>query len=170
MIIPVNKPLIAKNAQKYVLDCIKTGWISSAGQYIDKFEKKFAQFVNCKYALTCTNGTAALHLALEALDIKKGDEVIVIAGRSKGLRGNVLKRLDDNRLLVENVNMVKKHVKGNPRSGEGGGIIDQESPIQVSNVMLFNPNTQKGDRVGFKTLEDDRKVRYFKSNGEVIDI
>lgn len=102
--------------------------------------------------------------------IKKGDEVIVIAGRSKGLRGNVLKRLDDDRLLVENVNMVKKHVKGNPRSGESGGIIEQEAPIQRSNVMMFNPNTQKGDRVGFKTLEDNRKVRYFKSNGEVIDI
>ena len=102
--------------------------------------------------------------------IKKGDEVIVIAGRSKGQRGNVLKRVGDDRLLVENVNMVKKHVKGNPRSGETGGIVDQESPIQVSNVMLFNPHTQKGDRVGIKTLEDDRKVRYFKSNGEVVDI
>ena len=102
--------------------------------------------------------------------IRKGDEVIVIAGRSKGQRGNVLRRLDDGRLLVENVNMVKKHVKGNPRSGEAGGIIDQESPIAASNVMLFNPHTQKGDRVGIKTLEDDRKVRYFKSNGEVVDI
>ena len=102
--------------------------------------------------------------------IKKGDEVIVIAGRSKGLRGNVLNTLGQDRLLVENVNMVKKHVKGNPRTGEGGGIVDQESPIQRSNVMLFNPNTQKGDRVGFRTLEDNRKVRYFKSNGEVVDI
>ncbi|MCH7881934.1 MAG: 50S ribosomal protein L24 [Proteobacteria bacterium] len=102
--------------------------------------------------------------------IKKGDEVVVIAGRSKGRRGNVLKQLDDGRLLVENVNMVKKHVKGNPRSGESGGIIEQEAPIQRSNVMMFNPNTQKGDRVGFRTLEDNRKVRYFKSNGEVIDI
>ena len=102
--------------------------------------------------------------------IKKGDEVIVITGRSKGQRGNVLKKVDENRLLVENVNMVKKHVKGNPRSGDAGGIIDQESPIQISNVMLFNPHTQKGDRVGIKTLEDDRKVRYFKSNGEVVDI
>jgi large subunit ribosomal protein L24 len=102
--------------------------------------------------------------------IKKGDEVIVIAGRSKGQRGNVLRRIGEDRLMVENVNMVKKHVKGNPRSGETGGIIDQESPIQISNVMLFNPHTQKGDRVGIKTLEDDRKVRYFKSNGEVVDI
>lgn len=102
--------------------------------------------------------------------IRKGDEVIVIAGRSKGQRGNVLKRLEDGRLLVENVNMVKKHVKGNPRSGETGGITDQESPIQVSNVMLFNPHTQKGDRVGFKTLQDNRKVRFFKSNGEVVDV
>jgi large subunit ribosomal protein L24 len=102
--------------------------------------------------------------------IKKGDEVIVIAGRSKGQRGNVLKRLDDDRLLVENVNMVKKHVKGNPRAGESGGIVNKEAPIQQSNVMLFNPHTQKGDRVGFKTLEDNRKVRYFKSNDEVVDI
>ncbi len=102
--------------------------------------------------------------------IKQGDEVIVIAGRSKGQRGNVLKRLDENRLLVENVNMVKKHVKGNPRSGENGGIVDKEAPIQISNVMIFNPHTQKGDRVGFRTLEDNRKVRFFKSNGEVIDI
>ncbi|MCP4488359.1 MAG: 50S ribosomal protein L24 [Gammaproteobacteria bacterium] len=102
--------------------------------------------------------------------IKQGDEVIVIAGRSKGQRGNVVKKLDETRLLVENVNMVKKHVKGNPRTGENGGIIDKEAPIQISNVMLFNPHTQKGDRVGFKTLEDNRKVRFFKSNGEVIDI
>ena len=102
--------------------------------------------------------------------IKKGDEVIVIAGRSKGQRGSVLKRVGEDRLLVENVNMVKKHTKGNPRSGEAGGIIDQEAPIDASNVMLFNPHTQKGDRVGFKTLEDNRKVRYFKSNDEVVDI
>jgi len=102
--------------------------------------------------------------------IKKGDEVVVVAGRSKGQRGSVLKRLEDGRLLVENVNMVKKHTKGNPRSGEAGGIIDQEAPIDASNVMLFNPHTQKGDRVGFKTLEDKRKVRYFMSNGEVVDV
>ena len=102
--------------------------------------------------------------------IKQGDEVVVIAGRSKGQRGTVLKRVDENRLLVENVNMVKKHVKGNPRTGETGGIMDKESPIQQSNVMLFNPHTQKADRVGFKTLEDNRKVRYFKSNGEVVDV
>ncbi len=102
--------------------------------------------------------------------IKQGDEVVVIAGRSKGQRGTVLRRVDEDRLIVENVNMVEKHVKGNPRTGETGGIIDKESPIQQSNVMLFNPHTQKGDRVGFKTLEDNRKVRYFKSNGEVVDV
>ena len=102
--------------------------------------------------------------------IRKGDEVIVIAGRSKGQRGAVLKRLDDNRLLVENVNMVKKHVKPNPNTGETGGIIDREAPIHQSNVMIFNPQTEQGDRVGFKVLEDNRKVRYFKSNGEVIDV
>ncbi len=102
--------------------------------------------------------------------IRKGDEVVVIAGRSKGQRGSVLKRLEDGRLLVENVNMVKKHVKPNPNAGQTGGIIDQEAPIDQSNVMIYNPNTEQGDRVGFKTLEDNRKVRYFKSNGEVIDI
>lgn len=102
--------------------------------------------------------------------IRKGDEVIVIAGRSKGKRGTVLKRLDENRLLVENVNMVKKHVKPNPNSGETGGIIEREAPIHQSNVMIFNPNTEKGDRVGIKTLDDNRKVRYFKGNGEVIDV
>lgn len=102
--------------------------------------------------------------------IKKGDEVIVIAGRSKGQRGTVLKRIDENRLMVENVNMVKKHVKPNPNAGETGGIIDRESPINQSNVMIFNPSTEKGDRVGIKVLEDNRKVRYYKSNGEVIDV
>ncbi len=102
--------------------------------------------------------------------IKKGDEVIVIAGRSKGQRGAVLKRLEDGRLLVENVNMVKKHVKPNPNTGETGGIIDREAPIHQSNVMMYNPQSDKGDRVGIKTLEDNRKVRYFKSNGEVIDV
>ena len=101
--------------------------------------------------------------------IKKGDEVIVIAGRSKGLRGTVLKRIDENRLMVENVNMIKKHVKPNPNTGETGGIIDRESPINQSNVMIFNPSTEKGDRIGIKVLEDNRKVRYYKSNGEVID-
>lgn len=102
--------------------------------------------------------------------IRKGDEVIVIAGRSKGQRGSVLKRLDENRLLVENVNIIKKHVKPNPNSGEAGGIIEREAPIDQSNVMIFNPSTEQGDRVGFKTLEDNRKVRYFKSNEEVIDL
>jgi large subunit ribosomal protein L24 len=102
--------------------------------------------------------------------IKKGDEVIVIAGRSKGQRGNVIKRVGENRLLVENVNMIKKHVKPNPNTGETGGIIDKESPINQSNVMIFNPVTEKGDRVGIKVLEDNRKVRYFRSNGEVIDV
>ena len=102
--------------------------------------------------------------------IRKGDEVIVIAGRSKGQRGAVLKRLENDRLLVENVNIVKKHVKPNPNTGETGGIIDREAPIHQSNVMLYNPQTEKGDRVGVKTLDDNRKVRYFKSNGEVIDV
>lgn len=102
--------------------------------------------------------------------IRKGDEVIVIAGRSKGQRGHVLKVLKDNRFLVENVNMVKRHQKPDPQSQKPGGIIEREAPIHVSNVMLYNPATDKGDRVGFKFLEDGRKVRFFRSTGEVVDI
>ena len=102
--------------------------------------------------------------------IKKGDDVIVTAGRDKGKRGNVLRVLDDERALVDNVNLVKKHRRGNPNTGETGGIMEQEAPIHLSNLALYNPATEKGERVGFKRLEDGRKVRYFRSNGEVIDL
>ncbi|WP_376696583.1 50S ribosomal protein L24 [Wenzhouxiangella sp. EGI_FJ10305] len=102
--------------------------------------------------------------------IRKGDEVIVTAGRSKGQRGHVLKVLKDQRFLVENVNMVKRHQKPDPQSQKPGGIIEREAPIQASNIMLFNPATGKGDRVGFKFLEDGRKVRFYRSTGEVVDI
>lgn len=101
--------------------------------------------------------------------IKKGDDVIVTAGKDKGKRGSVLRVLDEDRLIVENVNVMKKHQKPNPAAGVSGGIMQKEAPIQVSNVMLFNPQTSKGERVGFKTLEDGRKVRVFKSTGEVVD-
>lgn len=101
--------------------------------------------------------------------IKKGDEVIVTTGRSKGQKGQVL-RVMENRLLVENVNMVKKHMRPDPNRGTQGGIIERESPIDASNVALFNPATGKGDRVGFKTLEDGSKVRIFRSTGEAVDI
>lgn len=102
--------------------------------------------------------------------IKKGDDVIVTAGKDKGRRGTVLKVYDDNRIMVEAINMVKKHTKANPMQGLEGGIVEKEMPLQISNVMLFNPATNKGDRVGFKVLEDGKKVRYFKSNGEVVDV
>lgn len=102
--------------------------------------------------------------------IKKGDEIIVIAGKDKGRRGAVLHVLDNGKVLVENVNVVKKHQKPNPNVGIQGGIIEKEMPLQASNVMLFNPITNKGDRVGIKTLEDGRRVRIFKSNNEVVDI
>ena len=102
--------------------------------------------------------------------IHKGDEVIVTAGRSKGQRGHVLRMLGEDRLLVENVNMVKKHQKPNPSVNQPGGIIERESSIHVSNVRVYNPGTGKADRVGFKTLENGRKVRIFKSTGEAIDI
>ena len=102
--------------------------------------------------------------------IKKGDDVIVTAGKDKGRRGTVLKVYDDDRIMVESINMVKKHTKPNPMQGLEGGIVEKEMPLHISNVMLFNPATNKGDRVGFKVLDDGKKVRYFKSNGEVVDV
>ena len=101
--------------------------------------------------------------------IKKGDEVIVIAGKDKGRRGLVLRVYEDGRVLVENVNVAHKHQRPNPNAGVAGGIIEKERPLDGSNVMLFNPTTQKGDRVGVRHLADGRKVRYFKSNDEVVD-
>ena len=101
--------------------------------------------------------------------IRKGDEVIVVAGKDKGRRGTVVSVYDDGRVLVENVNVAKKHQRGNPQAGTPGGIIEKEMPLDESNVMLYNPATEKGDRVGFKVLEDGRKVRFFKSNNEVLD-
>lgn len=101
--------------------------------------------------------------------IRKGDNVVVIAGKDKGKRGAVVARVDAQRVLVDGVNRVKKHVKPNPMQGQQGGIVEKEMPIQISNVALFNPATQKADRVGIKVLEDGRKVRVFKSNGEVVD-
>ena len=101
--------------------------------------------------------------------IRKGDDVIVTAGKDKGKRGTVLRREDDKHLLIEGINRAKKHQKPNPMKGQTGGIVDMDMPIDISNVALFNPQTQKGDRVGFKTLEDGRKGRIFKSNGERVD-
>ncbi len=102
--------------------------------------------------------------------LRKGDEVIVITGKDKGRRGTILNVIEDDRVLVENVNVVKKHQKPNPNAGVQGGIIEKEMPLDASNVMLFNPQTGKGDRVGVKTLEDGRKVRFYKSNKEVVDV
>ncbi|MEQ8265534.1 50S ribosomal protein L24 [Pseudohaliea sp.] len=100
--------------------------------------------------------------------IKRDDEVIVLAGKDKGKRGKVRRVLGENRLLVAGVNMVKKHQRPNPQLGVQGGIVEQEAPIQVSNVAIFNPATSKADRVGFK-VEGERKIRVFKSTGEAID-
>ncbi len=102
--------------------------------------------------------------------IKKGDDVIVIAGKDKGKRGNVLAVLSGGRLVISDVNMVKRHTKPNPNRGIPGGIVEKEMSVDASNIMLYNPQTSKGDRVGFKVLEDGRKVRYFKSTDEVVDI
>jgi large subunit ribosomal protein L24 len=99
--------------------------------------------------------------------IRKGDEVVVIAGRDKGKRGVVLHRVDESHLVIEGINMVKKHVRPNPMKGVAGGITDKTMPIDQSNVMLFNPSTSKGDRVGFKLVEG-KKVRVFKTNGAVV--
>lgn len=100
--------------------------------------------------------------------IRKGDQVVVITGKNKGARGSVLNILDK-KVLVQGVNIVKKHQKPNPMRGVNGGIVAQEAPVDVSNVMLFNPKTQKGDRVGFRVLEDGRKVRFFKSTNEQVE-
>ncbi len=102
--------------------------------------------------------------------IKKGDDVIVLTGKDRGKTGQVVRVIDeDDRVIVENVNIAKKHQKGNPNAGVPGGIIEKEMPIHISNVALVNSATGKADRVGIKQLEDGRKVRYFKSNGEVLD-
>ena len=100
--------------------------------------------------------------------IKKGDQVIVIAGADKGKKGTV-SRIAGDKLYVENVNMVKRHTKPNPQAGQPGGIVEREAPIHSSNVMVLNPATGKGERVGFKVLGDGRKVRVFRSSGEALD-
>ncbi len=101
--------------------------------------------------------------------IKKGDEVIVTTGKDKGKRGAVRRVMVNDRVLVENINMAKRHTKPNPARGASGGIIEKEMPLHISNVAIYNPATKKGGRIGFRTLEDGRKVRYFKSNNEVLD-
>ena len=100
--------------------------------------------------------------------IRKGDQVLVITGKNKGQRGDVL-RVDGDRVFVANVNLVKRHTKPNPQANQAGGIVEREASIHLSNVQLFNPATNKGERVGTKTLEDGRKVRVFRSSGEVVD-
>jgi large subunit ribosomal protein L24 len=101
--------------------------------------------------------------------IRKGDQVVVTTGKDKGKRGTVLRVLETGRIVVEGINRVKKHTRPNPVKGQTGGIIDKEMPLHASNVMLFNAATGKPDRVGFRTLDDGRKVRFFKSNSEVVD-
>ncbi|WP_461521892.1 50S ribosomal protein L24 [Porticoccus sp.] len=103
------------------------------------------------------------------LKLKRDDEIIVIAGKDKGKRGKVLKVHADGRLVISGINMIKKHQKPNPQMNISGGIIEKEAPIQASNVAIFNGGTQKADRVGFKVLEDGKKIRVFKSNGEAVD-
>jgi len=100
--------------------------------------------------------------------LRKGDDVVVVAGRDKGKRGTVLRKLENQMILVEGVNRVKKHTKANPLKGDIGGIVEKEMPIHVSNVALFNPTTQKADRVGIKVLEGGKRVRVFKSSGETL--
>jgi large subunit ribosomal protein L24 len=101
--------------------------------------------------------------------IRKGDEVVVITGREKGRRGTVIKVLPNDHVVVENVNMVKRHTRPNPQRGIQGGIVEKEASLHLSNVMLWNPVAKKGDRVGIRTLADGRRVRFFKSDDEVVD-
>ena len=101
--------------------------------------------------------------------IRKGDQVIVLTGKDRGKRGTVLSVREDDRVVVENINVAKRHTRPNPMRGTSGGIVEKEMPIHISNVAVFNSTTKKADRVGFRVLEDGRKVRYFKSNDEVVD-
>ncbi len=101
--------------------------------------------------------------------IKQNDDVIVVAGKDKGKRGTVIKVVSEERVVVENINMAKRHTKPNPNKSIAGGIVSKEMPINISNIALYNPATKKAGRVGIKTLEDGRKVRFFKSDNEVID-
>ena len=100
--------------------------------------------------------------------IKKGDQVIVIAGKDKGKKGDVV-RVEGDRVVVSNVNIIKRHTKPNPQAGQPGGVIEREASIHISNVMLFNPASGKGERIGIKELEDGRKLRVFRSSGEAVD-
>jgi len=100
--------------------------------------------------------------------IKKGDQVVVTAGKDKGKRGDVV-RVDGDKVVVSNVNVVKRHTKPNPQAGQPGGVVEREAPIHISNVMLFNPASGKGERIGSKVLEDGRKIRVFRSSGEAVD-
>ena len=100
--------------------------------------------------------------------IKKGDQVVVIAGKDKGKRGDVV-RVAGDKVVVANINVVKRHTKPNPQAGQPGGVIEREAPIHISNVMLFNPASGKGERVGIKVLEDGRRLRVFRSSGEAVD-
>ena len=102
--------------------------------------------------------------------IRKGDKVMVLTGRDKGKQGTVLRMIEDSHVLVESVNMIKRHTKPNPNKGVTGGIIDREAPIHISNVALYNPATGKGERVGMRTMQDGSKVRFFKKSGEVADV
>jgi large subunit ribosomal protein L24 len=102
--------------------------------------------------------------------IRKGDQVVVLSGRDKGRRGAVLQVLADGRVLVESVNMVKKHQKPNPQGGKQGGIIEKEMPLARSKLAIWNPAAKKGERIGVKTLTDGKRVRFFKSNGEMLDV
>jgi large subunit ribosomal protein L24 len=102
--------------------------------------------------------------------IKKGDQIVVISGKDKGKKGNVLSYQGNEKILVEGINLVRKHQKPNPNRGIDGGIIEISMPIQCSNVALFNPTSGKGDRIGFRLLADGRKVRFFKSTNEVVDV
>ena len=102
--------------------------------------------------------------------IKKGDDVIVIAGKDKGKRGNVLRVLDNGRVMVDGVNIIKKHVRPNPQAGETGGIVEQEAAMDISNISLYDAASGKASRVGIKVLEDGKKVRVYKTSGEMVDI
>jgi large subunit ribosomal protein L24 len=133
-------------------------------------ENAVSGFLHCRLFAWQETAGVSVPRGTQMRKIRQGDEVVVLTGKDKGKRGTVLRVLDAERLVVENVNMAKKHQKPNPQRGVPGGIVDKEMPLNRSNVGLYNPEKGGPDRVGFRILEDGRKVRVFKSNGEVVDV
>ena len=165
--IPVSKPLILREDVKSVQSTLRKGWISSEGPEVKKFEENFSKLINRRFSISVSNGTAALEIAIKALGIKKGDEVIVIAGKDKGKTGKIVRVISEKRkVIVSDINKYKKHQK--PGNNEPGGIIEKDMPLDISNIAFFDAETKKGTRIGFMFNKDGKKIRINKKSGKEI--